>query len=324
MISVVLAQNYFDIDFFTGDIVCGKCRLQLYKKIKVDPVANGSEDESESIVNELLERTVSSLSQMTLSQSSSDDPSFRANITSTDDSTEDFEVLIKRTISTHGYCCLCNNTIDLTVIPQKALMQSFIKRRVFIPDGNRCCRSHLINKRFYDEALDLIRVHSNWTRISSVELSNMMENFSVECDSTLLDKMDDYRVSDEKLRVLNGLKCENEGPNSSQNISLVYTNSDEYSHSEEIAKFEVPKLTKKWSKIVIRVSTVDVILYLNCNEIGRKKMTRLPQELVFDTASTLYVAQAGPHIQEKYDVRAASQAKSENTLGMNLESVGNG
>ncbi|CAD6227163.1 GSCOCG00011933001-RA-CDS, partial [Cotesia congregata] len=31
-------------------------------------------------------------------------------------------------------------------------------------------------------------------------------------------------------------------------------------------------------------------------------MTRLPQELVFDTASTLYVAQAGPHIQEKYDV----------------------
>ncbi|XP_074099433.1 collagen XV/XVIII-type protein multiplexin isoform X8 [Cotesia typhae] len=92
-----------------------------------------------------------------------------------------------------------------------------------------------------------------------------------------------------------------DGSNSSQNISLVYTNSDEYSHSEEIAKFEVPKLTKKWSKVVIRVSTVDVILYLNCNEIGQKKMTRLPQELVFDTASTLYVAQAGPHIQEKYD-----------------------
>ncbi|KAH0537977.1 hypothetical protein KQX54_002416 [Cotesia glomerata] len=45
----------FDIDFFTGDIVCGKCRLKLYKKRKVDPGANGSEDESESIVSKLLE-----------------------------------------------------------------------------------------------------------------------------------------------------------------------------------------------------------------------------------------------------------------------------
>ncbi|KAH0567747.1 hypothetical protein KQX54_013153 [Cotesia glomerata] len=61
----------FDIDFFTGDIVCGKCRLELYKKRKVDPDANGFEDESESIVSELLERTESSLSQMTLSQLSS-------------------------------------------------------------------------------------------------------------------------------------------------------------------------------------------------------------------------------------------------------------
>ncbi|CAD6219043.1 GSCOCG00011510001-RA-CDS [Cotesia congregata] len=32
----------------------------------------------------------------------------------------------------------------------------------------------------------------------------MMENFSVECDSTLIDKMNDYRVSNEKLRVLTG------------------------------------------------------------------------------------------------------------------------
>ncbi|KAK0081957.1 hypothetical protein PV325_011332 [Microctonus aethiopoides] len=92
-----------------------------------------------------------------------------------------------------------------------------------------------------------------------------------------------------------------DGPASNQNVSLVYTNSDEHSHSEEVAKFTVPKLTKKWSKIVIRVSTTDVSLYLNCHEMARQRVTRIPQELVFDTASTLYVAQAGPHIQEKYD-----------------------
>ncbi|KYN05080.1 Collagen alpha-1(XV) chain [Cyphomyrmex costatus] len=92
-----------------------------------------------------------------------------------------------------------------------------------------------------------------------------------------------------------------DGPGSNQNVSLVYTNSDEHSHSEEVAKFTVPKLTKKWSKIVIKVSTSDVILYLNCHEMARQKVTRIPQELVFDTASTLYIAQAGPHIQERYD-----------------------
>ncbi|EZA55034.1 Collagen alpha-1(XV) chain [Ooceraea biroi] len=93
-----------------------------------------------------------------------------------------------------------------------------------------------------------------------------------------------------------------DGPGSNQNISLVYTNSDDHSHSEEVAKFTVPKLTKKWSKIVIKVSTTDVTFYLNCHEMARQRVTRIPQELVFDTASTLYIAQAGPHIQERYDV----------------------
>nr|XP_031848508.1 collagen alpha-1(XV) chain-like [Nomia melanderi] len=91
-----------------------------------------------------------------------------------------------------------------------------------------------------------------------------------------------------------------EGPGTNQNVSLVYTNSDQHSHSEEVAKFTVPKLTKKWSKIVIRVSMNDVTLYLNCHEMARQRVTRIPLELEFDTASTLYIAQAGPHIQEKY------------------------
>ncbi|XP_018392925.1 PREDICTED: collagen alpha-1(XV) chain-like [Cyphomyrmex costatus] len=101
-----------------------------------------------------------------------------------------------------------------------------------------------------------------------------------------------------------------DGPGSNQNVSLVYTNSDEHSHSEEVAKFTVPKLTKKWSKIVIKVSTSDVILYLNCHEMARQKVTRIPQELVFDTASTLYIAQAGPHIQERYDQQRYEQRRA--------------
>ncbi|XP_051166269.1 collagen alpha-1(XXII) chain isoform X2 [Leptopilina boulardi] len=92
-----------------------------------------------------------------------------------------------------------------------------------------------------------------------------------------------------------------DGPASNQNVSLVYTNSDEHSHSEDIVKFTLPKLTKKWSQIVIKVTTTDITLYLNCHEMSSQKVIRIPQELVFDTASTLYIAQAGPHIQGKYD-----------------------
>ncbi|CAL7940785.1 unnamed protein product [Xylocopa violacea] len=93
-----------------------------------------------------------------------------------------------------------------------------------------------------------------------------------------------------------------DGPGTNQNVSLIYTNSDLHSHSEEVATFTVPKLTKKWSRIVFKVSTTDVTLYLNCHEMAKQRVTRIPLELVFDTASTLYIGQAGPHIQERYDV----------------------
>lgn len=109
--------------------------------------------------------------------------------------------------------------------------------------------------------------------------------------------------------------CSKDGPGSNQNVSLVYTNSDEHSHSEEVAKFTVPKLTKKWSKIVIKVSATDVTFYLNCHEMARQRVTRIPQKLVFDTASTLYIAQAGPHIQERYDVSTATLRLSARRFG---------
>ncbi|KAF7418435.1 hypothetical protein HZH68_001088 [Vespula germanica] len=109
-----------------------------------------------------------------------------------------------------------------------------------------------------------------------------------------------------------------DGPGSNQNISLVYTNSDEHSHSEEVAKFTVPKLTKKWSKIVIKVSVTDVTLYLNCHEMARQKVTRIPLELVFDTASTLYMAQAGPHIQERYDEYLPLWKRNEDEVDMRI------
>ena len=36
-----------------------------------------------------------------------------------------------------------------------------------------------------------------------------MESFATECDSTLLDKMDDFRIPDEQIYIFTGLRREN-------------------------------------------------------------------------------------------------------------------
>ncbi|KAI4476541.1 hypothetical protein M0804_013520 [Polistes exclamans] len=54
-----------------------------------------------------------------------------------------------------------------------------------------------------------LKVFSNWSILGSSELTQLMENLVVNCDSTLLDKMDDFRISDEQLYIFTGLRREN-------------------------------------------------------------------------------------------------------------------
>lgn len=67
--DIVEFSTAFNCDFVTGDVVCGYCRVEMYKRRKIDFSASGqsSEDESESATSEMLEKTESSLSHMTLS-----------------------------------------------------------------------------------------------------------------------------------------------------------------------------------------------------------------------------------------------------------------
>jgi len=87
------------------------------------------------------------------------------------------EVSIQRTISTHKYCCLCSATTNLSVIPEEVHIQSYIKIKIHIPTGNRCCRHYLIKNRFYDKDLGLLKVFSNSSSISTSELTKMIESF---------------------------------------------------------------------------------------------------------------------------------------------------
>jgi len=173
-----------------NDILCSKCRIFQYKKEKLD-----------------VDFSIFGNDQ---SQSTSDDSSINIRLKPEvqESNIERIEVPIQRTISTHKYCCLCSATTNLSVIPEEARMQSYIKTKIYIPVSNRCCRHHLIKNRFYDEDLGLLKVYSNSSSLSASELTKMMGSLSIKCDSSLYDKIGDYSLSEKQLLVFTGLTWE--------------------------------------------------------------------------------------------------------------------
>ncbi|XP_014665656.1 PREDICTED: collagen alpha-1(I) chain-like [Priapulus caudatus] len=79
-----------------------------------------------------------------------------------------------------------------------------------------------------------------------------------------------------------------------QNLTLYYTDVKAHAASQALARFAVPSFTREWQRFALRVESDVVTLYLNCEERGAVRARRDPRELAFDSASTLYLAQAGP------------------------------
>lgn len=100
--------------------------------------------------------------------------------------------------------------------------------------------------------------------------------------------------------VLLGVRIAPEGTTNTI-ISLYYTDASQIS-SQIIANFTVNRFNGKWTRFAFRLTTENVTLFFNCNETETISVKREPLELVFDSASTLYIAQAGPVIKEPYEV----------------------
>lgn len=85
------------------------------------------------------------------------------------------------------------------------------------------------------------------------------------------------------------------------NVTLLYTDANVHMTSQKIASFEIP-YSGKWTRIALKVLRTKVTFFLNCNETETVSMKREPAELVFDSASTLYLAQAGPLNKGNFEV----------------------
>lgn len=175
---------------FVDDIICQKCRLSIYRKKKP-------------------EQSFDLNTEIDVPESMDSDPTFEiveSNVSTSE--IERVEVLVQRTISAHNYCCFCSSKKDLRVIPEETRIQCYIKTQIYIPSGNRCCRAHFLKNRIYEEDLVLLKAYSNTTSLTASELSKIMGTLSVRCDSTLLDKVGEYTLSEKQLKVFTGLNWE--------------------------------------------------------------------------------------------------------------------
>ncbi|KAF5303668.1 hypothetical protein FQA39_LY09915 [Lamprigera yunnana] len=91
-----------------------------------------------------------------------------------------------QTASTHACCCLCFAKTQLTTIPEQARLQAFNLKRVYIPQGNRCCQDHLIKNRFYESELEKIKPVTNECQIPKGELTKFIESLSSAANITTI------------------------------------------------------------------------------------------------------------------------------------------
>ncbi|XP_055689784.1 collagen alpha-1(XV) chain [Lutzomyia longipalpis] len=83
------------------------------------------------------------------------------------------------------------------------------------------------------------------------------------------------------------------------NITLYYTDPS-YDSSRELSAFEIP-YTKEWFNFAFKVLHDTLIFYLDCEEFSSAKIKRQPTILTFDSASTLFVGQAGPKLRGNFE-----------------------
>ncbi|CAO1407137.1 unnamed protein product [Diamesa serratosioi] len=87
------------------------------------------------------------------------------------------------------------------------------------------------------------------------------------------------------------------------NFTLVYNapSSVVPKDNSGLVSFQVPYISKHWVHFAIQVMNDKITFYHNCLEVSTVNISKEPKELIFDSASTFYLAQAGSIIKEKFE-----------------------
>ncbi|XP_069193869.1 collagen alpha-1(XVIII) chain isoform X7 [Procambarus clarkii] len=85
------------------------------------------------------------------------------------------------------------------------------------------------------------------------------------------------------------------------NVSLYYTDGERHMTSQTIASFIVPEFVGSWSRLAFSVGEDNIQLWYNCELFSDILVKRVPLQLVFDSASTLYIGQAGGILKGEFE-----------------------
>lgn len=201
-----------NVNLTIGSVLCGKCRLLPYRQPggPMRPIAavsgRGADQNSPGSQSS---QGASSTSQGS-GGSSLDDPSFNSpKQVEPRDPPPVIEMPYPRVIVTHKYCFVCGATKGITTVPLQARREAFSKRRLFIPENNRCCQIHLIKKKLYEETLEQLRPYSNSSLMTADDLKKIIEYFTARSESTVSDRVGDLTLPERDIQAFTGLSWEN-------------------------------------------------------------------------------------------------------------------
>ncbi|KAK7871248.1 hypothetical protein R5R35_007537 [Gryllus longicercus] len=109
-----------------------------------------------------------------------------------------------RVVITKSYCFICNSKTDLRDVPFDARIQVFLKRRLFIPRRNRCCSSHMIKNRFFNDEIEKMVEYSNESAIDADEVKQFIAKLGDEVDARLHDRIRSISLSEERIKAFTG------------------------------------------------------------------------------------------------------------------------
>uniref|UniRef100_A0A182FGG9 Laminin G domain-containing protein n=1 Tax=Anopheles albimanus TaxID=7167 RepID=A0A182FGG9_ANOAL len=101
-----------------------------------------------------------------------------------------------------------------------------------------------------------------------------------------------------------GLLLEPTASGDDWNATLFYTDYRQDITSKRLSSFQFP-FSKKWHRLMFRIMHDHVDFYYNCVLNNTDWVKKQPRKLVFDSASTVYVGQAGPKLKKKFETRSA-------------------
>lgn len=118
------------------------------------------------------------------------------------------ELPLQRTIATRRYCFICSKESNIQSVPKKARLQVYTTKNIYIPTGNRCCPSHLVNDRVYEEDLNQIIIHSNKAKLKVTEIIEMFKTLSIDVTMTQLGKIEKKCLPHNQLSIFTGYSYE--------------------------------------------------------------------------------------------------------------------